>query len=61
MAKHRKDFNNEPFDPYVDPQTKADDFDKQYEQNRDSGNAKEVTGQPRPEAEGRKTWRADGR
>lgn len=28
------DLNNKPFDPNADPQTKADEFDQQYGQNR---------------------------
>lgn len=53
MAKHPKDLNNTPFDPYVEPDQKGREFDAQYEQNRQSGQAKEEAGQYRPEAEGR--------
>ena len=36
MGKHRRteDLNSKPFDPNADPQTKADEFDKQYGHNR---------------------------
>lgn len=53
MGKRNKDWNNVPFNPYVEADQKASEFDKQYEQNRDSGNAKEEAGQYRPEPEGR--------
>jgi hypothetical protein len=36
MGKHRKteDLNNKLFDPSVSPETKAKEFDQQYNQNR---------------------------
>jgi len=37
MALFRRktdDLNNKPFDPNADPQTKADEFDRQYNGNR---------------------------
>lgn len=36
MAKHKKevDYNVTPFDEDASPQTKADEFDQQYQQNR---------------------------
>lgn len=58
MGKHRKDWNNEPFDPYVEDQQKAKEFDAQYAQNKVSGEAKEQAGEIRPEPQGRKVWRA---
>lgn len=36
MGKHKKDWNNTPFDPYVEPDQKAKEFDQQYESNRDA-------------------------
>ncbi len=34
MGKHSKDWNTTPVDPKADAQQKADEFDKQYEQNQ---------------------------
>lgn len=33
MGKHAKDYNSTPYDQQADPQTKAEEFDKQLEQN----------------------------
>jgi hypothetical protein len=36
MGKHSKDvdYNNTPYDPKASPEKKAEEFDKQYGQNR---------------------------
>jgi hypothetical protein len=34
FRRKNEDLNVKPFDPNADPQTKADEFDKQYQQNR---------------------------
>ena len=39
--------------PNATPEQKADEFDRQFEENKNSGNAKEDKGQYRPEPNGR--------
>lgn len=42
-------WNEIPFNSGAEPEVKADEFDRQYAENQQSGNAKEEAGSYRPE------------
>lgn len=46
-------WNDIPFNKDDTPEQKADNFDRQYTENREAGSDKEYSGQTRPEPEGR--------
>ncbi len=42
-------WNDIPYNPQADAAQKADEFDRQYAENKDNGDAKEQAGTYRPE------------
>ena len=58
MGRHSKNWNTEPYDQNSPPAQKADEFEAQYAQNRDAGQASEQADPyNRPEPEGsRPSW-----
>ena len=52
MAKHRKDWNMTPTNPYATDDEKGKEFDAQYAQNKQAGEQKEQARQERPEPKG---------
>jgi hypothetical protein len=41
MGKDVPDWNDIPFDENASPEVKADEFDRQFEENRENGEAKQ--------------------
>ncbi len=41
MAKHAKDWNTEPTNPYAEPKARAEEFEEQWAQNKAAGEAKQ--------------------